>query len=414
MNFLKQLKEVSLSVLPIVVMASLLGIFYGAFSLVSIPFFLLSSLLLVLGLSLFLLGVDMGFIQIGSFLGQFITRKRNVPLLIFSGLALGVMVTMAEPDVRVLASQVTEASPSFDFNLFVLVIALGVGVFMALSYIRALSRFSLKITLAIGIALMVTFSLFLDEFTLSVGFDSGGATTGPMAVPFIIALGLGVASVHGGREEDSFGFTGIASIGPVLAVLAYGLFAAGGDVGTVEEEAVHGLLPLFFDVLSGVISSLLPLLVLSLLTLFLMKSPKVRTLRIIIGFVYSFVGIVIFLFAVESAFMPLARTLGIRIAEETPFLLVPLGLLFGFAVVLAEPAIWVLTGEVEVKSEGKIRRPLMIGAIAAGTAGAVALSMVRIMADLSLLWFIIPIYGLILCMLPFVPDLFVGIGFDSG
>ena len=415
MEIIKKSKEVILSVLPIVLIATVLGFIFGAFDSVSFFLFIFSSLLLVVGLTFFLFGVDMAFLPVGNQLGAKLTEKKSVPLLLISGLVLGVLVTVAEPDIRVLAGQVSKINSSVDSTAFVMVVALGVGIFMAISYIRALSGISMKIFMAIFILLMIALSLFLPEFFTSISFDAGGATTGPLAVPFILALGVGVSSVHGNREEDSFGFTGIASIGPVLAVMIYSLFLGKGNGEVLVETSSESLFEIFITVLKSVSSSLLPIAILSLISIFfIFKLPKIRTIKIIVGLFYSFFGIVLFLFAVESAFMPVARTLGGLIASSNPALLVVLGFILGAVVVLAEPAIWVLTEEVEDKSQGKVKKSVMLTSMALGVATAVSLSMVRIITGVHILFFIVPIYSLILILLPFVPPLFAGIAFDSG
>ena len=415
MEIIKKSKEVILSVLPIVLIATVLGFIFGAFDSVSFFLFIFSSLLLVVGLTFFLFGVDMAFLPVGNQLGAKLTEKKSVPLLLISGLVLGVLVTVAEPDIRVLAGQVSKINSSVDSTAFVMVVALGVGIFMAISYIRALSGISMKIFMAIFILLMIALSLFLPEFFTSISFDAGGATTGPLAVPFILALGVGVSSVHGNREEDSFGFTGIASIGPVLAVMIYSLFLGKGNGEVLVDGGSEGLFEIFITVLKSVSSSLLPIAILTLISIFfIFKLPKIRAIKIIVGLFYSFFGIVLFLFAVESAFMPVARTLGGLIASSNPALLVVLGFILGAVVVLAEPAIWVLTEEVEDKSQGNIKKSVMLTSMALGVATAVSLSMVRIITGVHILFFIIPIYLLILILLPFVPSLFAGIAFDSG
>ena len=415
MEIIKKSKEVILSVLPIVLIATVLGFIFGSFDSVSFFLFIFSSLLLVVGLTFFLFGVDMAFLPVGNQLGAKLTEKKSVPLLLISGLVLGVLVTVAEPDIRVLAGQVSKINSSVDSTAFVMVVALGVGIFMAISYIRALSGISMKIFMAIFIFLMIALSLFLPEFFTSISFDAGGATTGPLAVPFILALGVGVSSVHGNREEDSFGFTGIASIGPVLAVMIYSLFLGKGNGEVLVETSSESLFEIFITVLKSVSSSLLPIAILSLISIFfIFKLPKIRTIKIIVGLFYSFFGIVLFLFAVESAFMPVARTLGGLIASSNPALLVVLGFILGAVVVLAEPAIWVLTEEVEDKSQGKVKKSVMLTSMALGVATAVSLSMVRIITGVHILFFIVPIYSLILILLPFVPPLFAGIAFDSG
>lgn len=414
-SYFGKLKEVAISVLPIVVVSLILGLFFGGFGEISIFRFLFSSILLIIGLTYFLLGVDNAFLPVGNQLGSLITNKKSLGLLLFSGLAIGVLVTIAEPDVRVLSNQISSINTTVSPTLFIIAIALGVGIFMALSYLRALSGFSIKIFMAIFLPLMLLISLFLPSFFVSVAFDAGGATTGPLAVPFILALGMGVSSVHGNKEEDAFGFTGIASIGPVLAVMVYSLFVGGGtmEVGVSGEEI--GFIHLLGSVIKNVTSSLLPIGILSVFSVFfLFKFPRIKTLRILTGLLHSYFGIILFLFSVEYSFMPVARKLGGLIAGGNPFLLVVLGLFFGALVVLAEPAIWVLTEEVEEKSEGKVKKRLMLLFLSIGVALAVALSMVRVINDLNILSFIIPIYILILVLLPFVPPLFASIAFDSG
>ena len=415
MGFGKQLKEVAVSVLPIVVIASILGWIFSIFTVSSFALFLFSALLVVFGLTLFLLGVNVGFLPVGNHLGAMITQKKSVPLLVFSGIGLGILITLAEPDVKVLSDQVASMKSGLSSSLLVFIIAVGVGLFMAISYVRALTRFSLKITMAAGVGLMFLAASFVPEFFVSVGFDAGGATTGPMAVPFIMALGMGVASVHGSHEEDSFGYTGIASIGPVLAVLVFGAFMGGGTSVVSEESTAESMLALFGEVALSVTKSLFPLVVICVLVqVFFMKLPRIRATRMYMGILYSYVGITIFLFAVESSFMSVARLLGRTIATVSPGTLIPIGLVLGACVVLAEPAIWVLTEQVEEVSEGKIKRFLLLAFIAVGVACAVMLSMIRILNGTSIWWFLLPGYGVIVALLPFVPTLFVGIGFDSG
>lgn len=415
MDFVKQMKEVAISVLPIVVIATILGLIFGVFTIGLYGQFLFSAILVIFGLTLFLLGVNVGFLPVGNHLGSMLTQKRNVPLLVFSGICLGVLITMAEPDVKVLSDQVAQMNPNISADTLVIVIAIGVGIFMALSYVRALTRFSLKITMFIGIVVIFAVAAFAPEFFVSVGFDSGGATTGPMAVPFIMALGMGVASVHGHNEEDSFGFTGIASLGPVIAVLFFGAISGSSSAAIVEAEATHSLGELFVSVALSVTKSLLPLVIICILVqVFFMKLPPVKATRMYVGIFYSYVGIVLFLFAVEASFMSVARELGRVIATVSPGVLIPIGFILGACVVLAEPAIWVLTEQVEEVSEGKIKKRVLLSFIALGVAGAVTLAMIRILNGSSIWYFLLPGYAVILLLLPFIPTLFVGIGFDSG
>lgn len=416
MGFLKELKEVSISVLPIALIAMILSFSFGAFS-EEVPFwqFLLSVLLIIVGLSLFLLGVGMGFVPVGNHIGQMVTKKHSIWLLVSVGLFLGVIITIAEPDVEVLVEQVVSINPRIGKLLLILMISLGVGIFMALSYIRTLTGFSMKIAFLICVLLILVTAFFVPEFFVSVAFDSGGATTGPMAVPFILALGLGVSATRNAKESDSFGYAGMASIGPVLFVLILGLFLR-GDIGLYEGGIYSmSLSERMLNTLREVSVALLPLVVIAIVVqLFSMRLPKIRAIRLFVGIFYAFVGLVLFLFAVKSSFMPIAAALGRVVGSVGSWLLILIGIVFGAVVVLAEPAIWVLTEEVEQVSQGRIRRGVMLLFMSLGVASAVALSMLRIIYGLSIWYFLLPGYALILILMPFSSTLFVAVAFDSG
>lgn len=417
MGFLAELKEVSISVIPIALIAVILGLVFGIFS-PALPLmqFVLSILLVVVGLSFFLMGVNLGFVPVGNQLGSLVTKKKNTALLLTTGVLLGMIITIAEPDVAVLTDQVVQINPAVNKLVLTLVIAAGVGIFMAISYLRTLTQFSLKITMAIGIGLLFLVASQVPEFFVSVAFDSGGATTGPMAVPFIMALGLGVAHTLGKKEEDAFGYTGLASIGPVLFVLLFGVFSSGTFEAVETTSAVKTLPELFIHVIEEVTIALAPIIVICvLIQILVMKLPRVKAMRMYFGIVYTWFGIILFLFAVKSTFMPVATALGNAIASTgSDILLVVIGAVLGATVVLAEPAVWVLTEQVEDISQGKIRRVIMLLFISVGVALAVAMSMMRIIGGLSIWPFLIIGYLSIIAMMPACPTLFVAIGFDSG
>ena len=357
MGFFKQLKEVSISVLPIALGALVLGLVFNVFS-TTIPIwqFLLSVALVIIGLTLFLLGVNLGVVPVGNHLGAHVTAKHNLLLLMAVGLFLGMIITIAEPDVEVLAGQVVQINPSISKVTLVVFIALGVGLFMALSYLRTITGFSLKLSFVFGIILLFGFAFFVPEFFVSVAFDSGGATTGPMAVPFIMALGLGLSSTRAQKESDSFGYTGLASMGPVLFVLILGLISSGTFTPVDVASETLPLSQQFLHVLKEVVVALLPLIVICVLVqTLIMKLPRINALRIYSGIIYTFIGVTLFLFAVKSSFMPIASQLGIIISEKGAWLIYIVGTLFGAAVVLAEPAIWLLTEQVEEVSQGRSR-----------------------------------------------------------
>ena len=418
MGFVKQLKETVISVLPIAVIAAVAGLILGVFSTGEISFveFIFSVVLVIIGLTVFLVGVDIGLTPVGSLIGSRVTQKKNIGLLLLVGFFLGTIITVAEPDVRVLADQVTAINPLISPMVLIIAISLGVGIFVAISFLRSILNLSLKLTLALCVAVTFAVAFFVDEFFVSVGFDSGGATTGPMAVPFIMALGLGISESKNDGEDSSFGYTGIASIGPVLFVLILGLIFSGNlntDIESASESL--GMLEQFIDVLKEVTSALLPLvLVFILMQLVLLKMPKMQTARMFIGFFYTYIGLIVFLFAVKGFFMPTASSIGASLASASRILLCLVGFFLGASVVLAEPAIWVLTRQVEEVTQGHIQRKVMLSAMCIGVACAVLLAMIRIIFSLSIWTFLLPGYAIILLLMLKTPTLVVGIAFDSG
>ena len=453
MNFLQKFKETVSSVLPIMAIVLLLGLTIVPLGTALIVRFLIGGILLILGLTLFLAGVDIGILPIGERSGAALTAKKSLPLLLIVSFIIGVMVTIAEPDVQVLADQIRGVSPDVNKWLLVFMIALGVGLFVMLGLFRTVTSFPLKIMLWIAYPLVFLIAFLCPKLFQGVAFDAGGATTGPMTVPFIMALGLGVAGVRArikkdtgdsdkSSGDDSFGLTGIASIGPIAAVCVYGLilrFTGGnGDAGlqeTVQDVAQNGtevlaesglglkvFLTLVPTVMKEVSLALLPLVIMFIfLQIFLLKMPPFQVTRMFVGLFYSFVGLVVFLVGVNGGFMEagkvLGQNLGLYAVERGGiwlFLLIAVGLVFGAVVVCAEPAVWVLTEQVESVSGGTIKRKVILLALSAGVALAIALSMVRIIFGFSLWWILVPGYALALILSLFCPPLFTGIAFDSG
>lgn len=418
MGFIKQLKETAVSVLPIAIIAAIAGLGLNVFSTDGVSFveFIFSVILVVLGLTIFLLGVDVGLIPVGNQIGAKVTRKKNVVLLLLTGFFLGAIITVAEPDVQVLAKQVNEINSEISVSLLTMMICIGVGLFVAISFLRSIMNWSLKITLSISVVLLFIVAAFNREFFVSVAFDAGGATTGPMAVPFIMALGLGISKSKNDGEDSSFGYTGIASIGPVLFVLILGLVFNGHlntEISSSSENVSN--ISLFLSVLKEVSVALFPLAIICILMqVFVMKMPRFQAARMFIGLFYTYLGLILFLFSVNCFFMPTARAIGGALADSSKSGLCLVAFLLGASVVLAEPAIWVLTKEVEEVTEGHIKRKVMFSAMCIGVALAALLSMVRILNSLSIWFFILPGYLIILALMPRTPTLFAGIAFDSG
>lgn len=432
MNIIEKGKETLISVVPIVAIVLLLGCTVAPLGGGMIGEFLFGSLLLIMGLTVFLMGVDLGILPIGEAAGAALVKKRNLPLLLGVAFVTGFLVTAAEPDVQVLADQVKSVSPMVNKTHLVLMISAGIGLFITLGLLRTVLSLPLNIVLVVSYIVVFAMAYFTPPEFLAVAFDSGGATTGPMTVPFIMALGVGVAAVRN-QDNDSFGLTGIASVGPIVAVLLYGiLFGQGGSTGnavaeTASSDALTGLAVfshLLPEVLEEVTKALVPLAALFFVfQVTLVKMPPRKVAQMVKGLVYSFIGLVLFLVGVKGGFMPtgtkLGEMLGTYATRTTSVdwytvLLVGVGVVLGAVVVCAEPAVWVLTDQVEEVSGGTVKRKLLLSALSCGVAVSIGLSMVRVIAGFSIWWYLIPGYALSLILSFFCPKLFTAIAFDSG
>lgn len=416
MDFVKQLKEVSISVIPIAGLALVMALILGLFGPLDVLNFAFATLLVIVGLTIFLSGINISLIPVGNNIGSNILKKNNIILLLLIGLVFGFIITIAEPDVQVLVAEIVGVKPQMNNFALLVAIALGVGIFVALALVRLFTKISLKMMLTICYVVLFIVAFMSDEFFVSIAFDSGGATTGPMSVPFIMALGIGVAGSRAGhKDSDNFGFVAMASIGPILAVLVMGLFT-GGSTGMITE--VHETLTMGQIVIKSMKEvgiAFAPLLVICIIMQFvLLKMPPKQVRKVILGFIYSYIGLVMFFIGVNSEFSDIARSLGFAFMEINEVLLVGIGVLFGAVVVCAEPAVWVLTEQVEEASHGHVKRTTLLVTMAIGVASAVAMAMVRIIFNLSLWYFLIPGYTLIIILFWVTPELFSGIASDSG
>lgn len=434
MNLLEKLKETAVSVLPVMVIVILLGVTVAPLPALELVRFAIGGVFLIIGLTIFLAGVDLGIEPMGERIGAELTKKRKLWLLLFCAFLIGFLVTVAEPDIQVFGDQVKSVFSSVNKNVFVLVIAAGVGIFLLLGLLRSVLNFSVKITFLVLYVIVFALVLFVPEDFLGVAFDSGGATTGPMTVPFILALGLGVSSVRK-DDKDSFGLTGVTSVGPVLAVLFYSFFViknqglAAGTSETLAQAVTavkSGVMSSFTGIMPTVLkesfTSVLPLVFLFVVfQFFLLRMTLRQTVRILIGIVYAFLGLFIFLVGVNGGFMQTGRELGLLLGQKAFslgggwfVLLIATGFVLGAIVVCAEPAVWVLTEQVESVSGGTIKRRLLLIFLSVGAASAIALAMVRAVYGFSLRWILIPGYALSLLCMIFSPAMFTGIAFDSG
>lgn len=424
---MNKLKEVVYSVLPITIIVLLLNFTVAPIGGELIGRFLVGAILIIIGLAIFLFGAEIGIQPIGNLMGSLIARKKKIWIVVIFGFILGFLINAAEPDLQVLAKQVSDVTGGSISQLsLVMVVSIGVGIMVVVGLFRVIFKVHLSRLLTIIYIGILGLGVLSTDGFLGIAFDSGGATTGAMTVPFILALAMGVSSVQGGKqsEEDSFGLVGLASAGPMIAVLIMSIFNKidQSAVNVVEGEAIaKGILNPFLrlipTLLLEVAMTLSPLLILFLIFQKLyFKLSKKSFARILKGLIYTFIGFVLFLAGVNAGFMEAGSAIGYSAAASaTPWFVIPIGFILGFAVVFAEPAVYVLNEQIEDVTSGHIKKSMILYALSIGVAIAVTLSMLRILIPSIQLWhYLLPGYVLAIGLSYFAPPLFVGIAFDSG
>ena len=422
-NLLEKLKESLGAVLPIIGIVLVL-----CFSIAPIPnsvlmTFVVGAVLLIIGMMFFTLGAEMAMTPMGERIGTKLTNTRKISVVIVLCFILGFIITISEPDLQVLAEQV----PSIPNYTLIIAVATGVGIFLVAAVLRMLFGIPLAhMLLNLYPIIFILASIVPQEF-LTVAFDSGGVTTGPMTVPFIMALGIGFSAVRSDKhaENDSFGLVALCSVGPILAVLLLGLLYHPGESGyeqtmIVKTDNSVEMWQLFQEGLpyymKEMLISLLPIIlfffIFQIVSLHLHKKTLVK---IIIGIIYTYIGLVLFLTGVNVGFMPAGNYLGQVIAGLSyPWIIVPIGMLIGYFIVKAEPAVYVLTEQVEELTSGAISAKAMGMSLSIGVAFSLGLAMVRVLTGISILWFLLPGYAVALGLTFFVPKIFTAIAFDSG
>ena len=385
--------------------------------------FVLATAMLILGMGLFTLGAEMSMSKIGNYMGAKLTKSRRLGLILIVSFLLGVAITVAEPDLQVLAANV----PEIDKTVLILTVSVGVGIFLMLCMVRILFGISLRLLLIVFYVLVFLAAFLSDQGILAVAFDSGGVTTGPMTVPFIMALGVGVASIRSDEnaKADSFGLVGLCSIGPIASVLLLGAIYKTQPAQAESETAAaitntvalgRDYLHAFPEYLKEVTLALLPIVVFFLI--FQIVSLRLRRLpflRVMVGILYTYAGLVLFLTGVNVGFSPVGYALGAALTEGWKlWLLIPLAMLMGWFIINAEPAVHILNRQVEDLSAGAISARAMGMSLSIAVSAAGGLAMLRVITGVSIMYFLVPGYFIALALSFFVPRTFTAIAFDSG
>lgn len=411
------------AVLPITVIMLLLSIFVVPMETGTIALFLVGAFMLIIGMAFFQLGAEMSMTPLGEGVGAQIMKTKRLSILVIVCFVMGVIITIAEPDLQVLANQV----PSIPNEVLIWTVALGVGLFLVVAVLRIIFKLSLPVLLCVLYVALFLLSFVAPTDFIAVAFDSGGVTTGPMTVPFIMAIGVGLSSTRSDKNgsSDSFGLVSFCSIGPIVMVLLLGIFfhPTGAsynatdipDVVTMQDvmkQFVH-MLP---DYAKEVFSSIFPvLLVFLLFQLISRRYHRNQMIKMLMGFLYTIVGLILFLTGVNVGFAPVGSLLGSDLAGQPwKWALIPIGALIGYYIVKAEPAVQVLNKQVEDITNGSISRFAMNLCLSIGVSASVALAMLRVLTGLNIYFLLIPGYIIALVLTRYVPKVFVGIAFDSG
>ena len=422
-SLMEKLREALSAVLPIVTLVLVLSLLIAPIPSGIMLSFLMGTVMLIVGMMFFSVGAEVAMHPMGEAIGSQVTRTKNLPLILSLGFLLGVLITVSEPDLQVLAGQV-QAIPN---AVLILAVAVGVGAFLVLALVRILFRIPLRRLLFGFYALILALTFLAPAAFRSVAYDSGGVTTGPMTVPFIMAFGLGITAIRSdaGAEEDSFGLVALCSVGPILMVLILSMIfrADGADYSpqTVVNVADSVELRTLFqnglpETLKEMLISILPITVFFFVCNRIMLRLNHELLsRISLGILYTYIGLTVFMTGANEGFMPAGVYLG-QLLGELPYrwIIVPVGVLIGYLVVKAEPAVYVLMRQVEDLTDGAITGRSLQLSMCVGVGVSVGLSMLRVMLGLNVLWIIVPGYVLALGMSFLCPKLFTAIAFDSG
>ncbi len=422
-NLKEKTKEALSSILPITAIVLLLSITLVPMEVGTLLMFLTGAMLLIIGMGLFQLGAEMAMTPLGQGLGSSLVRSNHILFIVAICFLMGAIITISEPDLQVLANQVA----SIPNQVLIWTVAVGVGIFTAVAVLRILFKISLSMLLILLYILLFILSIFSPSEFVAVAFDAGGVTTGPMTVPFIMALGVGLSTARSDKDSasDSFGLIALCSVGPIMMVLLLGIFyhpteAFYTPIAIPPVVTTRDVAQLFLTSIPQytveVLQSMLP--VVAVFILFQLRTRYYRgrqILKMIIGFLYTVIGLILFLTGVNVGFAPVGNLLGSGLTSGVfKWALIPIGIVIGYYIVKAEPAVQILNDQVEDITGGIVSHNMMNAALSIGVACAVALAMVRVLTGVSIYWVIIPGYIFALLLSRFVPSVFVGIAFDSG
>lgn len=421
-------KEVMVSVIPIIVMVLFVHFIIMPLETLLIYRFIIGSILVMIGLTVFLIGVDIGISPLGTLIGTSLTKTNKLWIVLIAGLILGFFVSIAEPGLLVLANQVNQVTSGQISGMLILVtVSIGLAIMLTLGFLRVFYNIPLYKVLIVVYVIIFGLVVFASREFLAIAFDASGATTGVLAVPFILSLSVGISKLKKdskASEKDSFGLVAIASSGAILAVLVLDIVSETNELTAVldiDMTSSQSVFRPFLDVIPTYfiesITAIFPLFaILLVLQIFVFKLKRREFRKLLTGFAFAFIGLLVFLIGVNTGFMDVGTSMGSNLAQhENKYIIVVIAFILGVVTILAEPAVYVLTHQIEDVTSGYVKRKAVLVALAIGVGTAVTLSIIRILIPGIQLWhYLVPGYILSLSMTFFTPKLFVGIAFDAG
>lgn len=413
--FVQKFKDVGLSILPIVLVVLVLHFGFAHFETDLLLKFLGAIVIIIIGEILFLTGVDGSVMEMGNLVGTSVNKFSKIAVVLFFAFIFGLFATVAEPDLSVLSGQITHAGiMNISKFAFIFIVGAGVGIFVALALFRILKNINYKVVMFTIYTIVLIVAIFVPNNLIAVAFDAGGATTGIITSPFLLALSAGVAKNKSSKtHSDNFGIIGIASTGPIIAILFLSLITSGNGN---TQQVVNSLdLNIFVEVLFDAMLAIIPLVVVFFIfDACFLKVSKKKKVSIIVGNIITFIGLYLFLFGIDLGLLSMGNEVGLFLSTCSPVFVVLVSICIGFLITFTEPAVRVLGVQVEEVTQGNIRRNFVTVAIAVAMMIAVSLSTLKILYNFSV-WYVVGIgYGLILLLMPFSRTTFVAIAFDSG
>ncbi len=428
MKILKTIKETFLSSLPLAAIIIVCLCLAPMAEPINYLKLLVGYASVVVGQALFLVGLDASILPIGHMVGSTFSKYKKVIFILLFGFLFGVLATVAEPAISVLARQINQIIPVVNGTLFIWITATGIGVGVAIALWRIIKNINIKIVFGVLYLAVFALVLFSPQEFIAVAFDGSGATTGDVSVPFILALGIGISATFSKNKtnDDSLGIIGIASVGPIISVLLYGVILKIIGNGTLPpaNDYVAGANGNLGSIITGnlkdVALAVLPIVLISVpFQIFAFKLPRKEFLKMLFGVLPVYVGLLVFLSGIDFGFAFVGQYIGeIFFDPARPegfyWLLLIVGFILGAAITVSEPAVSVLGTQIEGLTNGHIKKLTITLTLAIGIGVASMLSILKILTQINILYFLIPLYAIALIMMKFTPKLFVGLAFDSG